>query len=64
MAVLAVLLPVVMLGFVLALGRYEDVMLRPPSARRKPQPPAPAPRGSSPAAGRAQSGDVQSGCEH
>ncbi|MCM2580198.1 hypothetical protein [Streptomyces meridianus] len=59
MAVLAVLLPVVMLGFVLALGRYEDVMLRPPSARRTPQPP-----GSAPVAPRSQSGDVQSGCEH
>lgn len=59
MAVLAVLLPVVMLGFVLALGRYEDVMLRPPPDSRPPQP-----RGSGSPSGRPQPGDAQSGCEH
>lgn len=58
MAVLAVLLPLVMLGFVLALGRYEDLMLRPPSAPR-----APKPRGSGTAGNRQQPNDVQSGCE-
>lgn len=58
MVVLAVLLPLVMLGFVLALGRYEDLMLRPPSDH------VPLPQGGSTPAERAPAGDVPSGCEH
>ncbi|MCX5203049.1 hypothetical protein OG897_16530 [Streptomyces sp. NBC_00237] len=38
MALLAVLLPVFMLGVILALGAYEDVLLPPPVAGPERQP--------------------------
>jgi hypothetical protein len=46
MAVLAVIIPILMLGVVLALGRYEELLL--PSGREKEdrqalEPPAPPP---------------------
>ncbi|MFV0132738.1 hypothetical protein ACLGIH_05750 [Streptomyces sp. HMX87] len=46
MAVLAVLIPVLMLGVVLALGRYEDLLL--PDAGQAPDPFDPAARPASP----------------
>ncbi|MFI5806832.1 hypothetical protein [Streptomyces sp. NPDC051561] len=36
MALLAVLLPVFMLGAILALGRYEEVLLAPPAKDGEP----------------------------
>ncbi|MFF4269351.1 hypothetical protein [Streptomyces sp. NPDC001536] len=43
MAVLAVLIPLLMLGAVLALGRYEELLLPAEREEAVPLPPAPAP---------------------
>ncbi|MFC9685135.1 hypothetical protein [Streptomyces sp. NPDC056948] len=54
MAMLAVLIPPLMLGVVLVLGRYEELLLPPENAGRRepagvPVPPAPAAAAPSPA---------------
>ncbi|MFC7303334.1 hypothetical protein ACFQVC_03780 [Streptomyces monticola] len=45
MAVLAVFIPVVMLGVLLALGRYEELLLPVPKETEEPRTAGPAPAG-------------------